>query len=115
EELARFIENDTADASNKMAAQLLMNAVNDCPLLNLIEPVDLMAALTLETNSSLTASDLRLYMTGLSLFHDAWRVDAIASLFELLDLAGMNQAEGQIELELIIGRLARHIRTQGLK
>lgn len=109
-ELQKAIENDRTDSNYKIAANFLLNAVNDYPKFALKEPIDLLAALRYAVNNKLTFENLYNYLECLNADKDAWIMEAISSLLEMFDFERKNTFDKTVELETIIQKLTVHYR-----
>ena len=69
----------------KIAAQALLTAINDWPILNLSEPKELLLALTNEIGVPLTNQKIEIYSRTLNINNSAWKMEAISSLLEMFE------------------------------
>jgi len=83
EQLRESLDLDTSDTKQRKAAQCLVDALNDWPILNLSEPQDLLAALYHEVGPNLTYERLKAYSETLRPDRDAWKMEATNSLLQI--------------------------------
>jgi hypothetical protein len=85
EELYDGVEQDASDSKIKIAAQALLTAINDWPILNLSEPKELLLALTNEIGVPLTYKKVETYSKTLNINNSAWKMEATSSLLEMFE------------------------------
>lgn len=89
----------------RVAAGLLVLALNDWPTMNLCEPADLLRELKAEAGPSLTRDALRERSERLPLNAGAWKLEALASILLISDCF-----DGPVDLGDIIARITSHYR-----
>ena len=85
EELQNAIENDFINSKIKTAGQLLLDAINDWPTLNLTDPSGFLIEIQSEVGSPLSLKNIIEYSKALNLITDAWKLEATASLIEIFN------------------------------
>ena len=85
EELYDGVEQDATDSKIKTAAQSLLTAINDWPILNLSEPKELLLALTNEIGVPLTHKKVETYSKTLNINNSTWKMEATSSILEMFE------------------------------
>ncbi len=104
-ELDSAVDADGSNTPFRVAAGLLVCALNDWPTMNLCEPADLIRELKAEAGPSLTRDALREYSERLPLDAGAWKLEALASVLLIFDCFA-----GPVDLGEIMARITSHYR-----
>ena len=84
DELYGKIERDESHNKYKIAAQFLLEAINDWPIPHLSEPKDFLVDLADKIGRPLTLDRIEKYSKALNL-SNRWKAEAISSLIKVLD------------------------------
>lgn len=99
------ISEGTSDL--KIAADLVLDALNDWPEPNLTEPATLISILKKEIRGDLNLKNLTEYLATLQPNPDAWKMEAIEALIQLYGLADTDWKSTDKTLEYILQDITR--------
>ena len=102
-ELENITEDLSKDERVRVAAQFLLDALNDWPTLNLSESVDLVAELKMHTKDKLNHNTLTKLSNSLTL--SPWKMEAISTLLQLFNCERNGIVDKEVDLETLIQRL----------
>lgn len=105
EELSHKIDQDNSDSKFKIAAQLLLEAINDWPTLNLSELKEFLFELHNEVGLPLTLERITNYSKTLTIVDSAWKLEAAYSLIKIF------KYDNTKTLDTIISELSEHYKS----
>lgn len=111
-ELTWIFDEVTPDDNYKVAANFLLEAVNDWPAENLLEPEELLSELKKEVSEKLTYDNLNKYVKSLRPAQDPWKIESLTALLELFDFNRNQNYNKSAKLEEVIGQITKHYRNK---
>ena len=105
EELITAVENDATESNFKSVAENLLEAISDWPT-ELSEPSELITELKLEINAKLTFENIERFSKTLRVEKDAWKMESLTSLLKVFEIEQNENVGGEIELEVLLERIA---------
>lgn len=84
----------------------MLKAICDWPTENLSEPNELISELKRQINGKLTRGNIEEYMRTLKVEKDAWKLESLSNILEIFDIERSENVDREMELEMIIIRIA---------
>jgi hypothetical protein len=82
------------------SARRIYDAINDFPVLNLIEPEEFISVLQTEVGAELTYDNIKRYSESLKSESDAWKVESLTSLIQVEELKSVTLGEFLMHLTI---------------
>ncbi len=89
-----------------LSSSEVRKAITDWPTENLSEPCELISELKVQINAKLTFENIDKFMKTLHLEKDAWKMESLKSVLEIFDFERDGNVDKEVELEVLLERIA---------